>query len=238
MRKVVMMMVMLGSMLLMVSVTSYAATIALNSTDTTYKYDAWDDKSYIDNDVHTSTNAFATDFTADAISGDGHPGWEIHEENAGASNERDYVVSDGWVPYNSYDNRWEIEFALPGQVQSVELTYYWLIDNGAPDKHAMGVGYYDKNGTMQSLDESYNGSGIRTKEIPIANIAGLTSIKIFGYLRTTDQSQSGSYTRTMYQFFRTGSEMGNPFEVHITSLPEPATIGLLSLGTMGLLRRR
>ncbi len=225
-------------MVLMTAVTSYAATVTLNSTDATYKYDAWADKSYIDDAVHTASNAFATDFDPDAIDGDEHPGWSVYEEHPGQSNERDYVVSDGWVPYNSYDNRWEIEFALPGTVQSVTLTYYWLIDNTAPDKHAMGIGYYDKNGTMQSLYQSYDGSGVRTDSIPIANIEGLTSIKIFGYLMTTDSGQSGSYTPTMYQFFRTGAEMGNPFKVHITSLPEPATIGLLAAGMLGFVRRR
>ncbi len=35
---------------------NYAATIALSSTDTTYKYDSWEDKSYIDTDVHTASN--------------------------------------------------------------------------------------------------------------------------------------------------------------------------------------
>ncbi len=74
----------------------------------------------------------------------------------------------------------------------------------------------------------------------IIDIQGLTAIKIFGYVRTTDPNQAGSYAGSMYQFFRAGPGWSKQLQVHITSLPEPATIGLmsLSLGTLGLLRKK
>ncbi len=96
--------------------------------------------------------------------------WSRYVENPGhPTAQRTYIKSDGQVVYNEndpYENRWEIEFALPGLVQSVDITYYWIVDSTAPDKHTVGIGYYDNTGSRKTLVESCDGKE-GTANIPI-----------------------------------------------------------------------
>jgi len=186
----------------------------------------------------TAGNALATDFNE----GD----WLIGTDGTGTS-QRWYlrVPTRDWVAGDNL--RWELTFDLvPGREitsVSIDYMYFQIGKSSVGAKFKAGFGYVDSLGQdvvvkeLLGVNNTAKTATIAGQMLP-GDVAGMTSLTLFGYAEAIDSQTN--FAGQGFQFARGSSTNGNDFEVTLNTqvVPEPATIVLMGLASLGIIARR